>query len=113
MKLQIDADRLRFRLSEDQLDLLRRDGRLVATLVCPTGERANRVIVLEDGLVQAICDGDLMDLRVRLPRLGFEAFAAERPRRDGFSFTTERLAIDVEVDVRDSRRKQVANAPGD
>lgn len=112
MKLQIDNTRLRLRLSEDQLAALASDGRLAADLCCPSGERASRVIVLEDGLAAATCDGDLMDLRVRLPRQAFLAFAAERPRRDGFSFTFAGLEIGIEVDVRDSRRRQAALPSG-
>ena len=50
------------------------------------------------------CEGDLMDLRVALPRDAFLAFAAERPRRDGFAFACGPLQIVVEVDVRDSHR---------
>ena len=112
MKLQIDDTRLRLRLSEEQLATLLATGRLDADLRCPSGERAHRVLVLEDGLGEPACAGDLMDLRIRLPRTAFQAFAAERPRRDGFSFAAGGLEIDVEVDVRDSRRRQVASGAG-
>lgn len=112
MKLQIDNTHLRLRLTEDQLAALATDGRLDAGLRCPSGERANRVIVLEDALAAPTCDGDLMDLRVRLPRQAFLAFVAERPRRDGFSFATDGFEIAVEVDVRDSRRRQAAAQSG-
>jgi hypothetical protein len=114
MKLQIEEDRLRLRLTESQLDTLLREGRWEASLPCPTGERAHRVLVLDSGLAAATFDGDLMDLRIGLPRGEFESFAAERPRRDGFTFTAGVLEITVEVDVRDSRRRQLSgnSAPG-
>ena len=111
MKLQIDETLLRLRLSEDQLATLIGDGRLAAGVRCPSGERASRVIVLEEALATPACVGDLMDLRLRLPRAAFAAFAAERPRRDGYSFSSAGLDISVEVDVRDSRRRQRAANP--
>jgi hypothetical protein len=111
MKLQIEEGRLRLRLTEAQLDTLLRDSRVDASLPCPSGERAHRVLVLDTGLTAATCDGDLMDLRIGLPRAGFEAFASERPRRDGFVFTAGAVEITVEVDVRDSRRRQLTGNP--
>lgn len=110
MKLQIDGPHLRLRLSEGQLETLLQEGRLDADLHCPTGERATRVLVIDEALSVPACDGDLMDLRIRLPRAAFTAFAMERPRRDGFSFASASLDVSVEVDVRDSRRRQAATA---
>lgn len=110
MKLQIDGPHLRLRLSEGQLDTLLQKGRLDADLHCPTGVRATRVLVIEETLSVPACDGDLMDLRIRLPRAAFAAFAVERPRRDGFAFAYKGLDVSVEVDVRDSRRRQAAGA---
>jgi hypothetical protein len=105
MKLQIDGPRLRLRLAEDELARLLRDRHLEAHLPCPNGGQARRAIVLEDGLAEANCDGDLMDLRVRLPLAAFLGFTAERPRRDGFSFAIHALEVSIEVDVRDSRKR--------
>lgn len=104
MKLQIDGPHLRLRLSEEQLAALLGENRLEAGLRCPSGERASRVLVLEEALPLPLCDGDLMDLRIRLPRAAFAAFAAERPRRDGFTFSCDDIEISIEVDVRDSRK---------
>lgn len=108
MKLNIDGDRLRLRLSEDQLDRLQRERQLEAELACANGRLARRTLVLDAGLDLPACEGDLMALRVRLPHAAFLAFVNERPRRDGFSFSADTLEITVEVDVRDSRRKQAA-----
>jgi hypothetical protein len=107
MKLQIDDQRLRLRLSEEQLDELTREGRLEATLLGPGASRSTRTLMLEEDLSTPVCKGDLMQLQIILPQAEFLAFARERPRRDGFVFTSERLDLSVEVDVRDSRRRQV------
>lgn len=104
MKLQIDGPHLRLRLSEEQLAALLGEGRLTSSLRCPSGERATRVLVLDETLTAPACAGDLMDLRVLLPRGAFAAFAAERPRRDGFTFASDGIEISIEVDVRDSRK---------
>jgi hypothetical protein len=115
MKLQIDDQRLRLRLSEEQLDELTRERRLEATLQGPGASRSTRTLMLEEGLMTPVCKGDLMQLQIVLPLTEFLAFARERPRRDGFAFTSDRLELSVEVDVRDSRRRQVLehrSAPG-
>jgi len=108
MKLQIDGTHLRLRLSEAQLATLFDSGHIVAALPCPNGSLARRALQLDDTIEVPACKGDLLDLRIRLPSAAFLAFAAARPRRDGYRFTSNDLDIDIEVDVRDSRRQQAA-----
>lgn len=109
MKLQLDGNNLRVRLSEDQLAVLLRDGRLASSFPCPNGESAGRVLILEADAAAPACEGDLLDLRLRLPRETFLAFVSERPRRDGFSFTAKGVEFRVEIDLRDSRRRLAAS----
>jgi hypothetical protein len=107
MKLQIDGLHLRMRLSEEQLDTLLREGRVAAILICPDGQPAERSLILDSDLAEPACDGNLMHLTMRLPQAQFLVFAAQRHRRDGLSFTTGALRVDVEVDVRDSHRRGI------
>lgn len=112
MKLQLDGQTLRFRLSEAELDGLLREG------VCEDGLRlaeaghAVRVIHLVNDNDPPGLDGDLMHLRAVLPRADFMAFAGERPRRDGFTFTANGVRVTVEVDVRDSHRMMQVKRKG-
>lgn len=105
MRLQIDGSRLRLRLSEEQLALLLEGGRLDAALHCPNGASAGRTLVLDEAGSTPRVEGDLMNLRIRLPRDDFMRFAAERPRRDGFAFACSGIDASIDVDVRDSRRR--------
>lgn len=113
MKLQVDAGRLRLRLSEAELAQLVADGALEQAVDCPDGSTARCRLALQDGLADGRCEGHLMDLRVALPQADFLTFAGARPRRDGFEFACGPLRISVEVDVRDShRRRAPPHAPG-
>jgi hypothetical protein len=109
MKLNLDVDRIRLRICEAELERLMSDAVVEQQWVCPDGTTAHCVLELMADASTARCDGDLMRLRVMLPREAFLTFAAERPRRDGYTFTHDRLRIDVEVDVRDSHRRSMAN----
>lgn len=104
MKLQVAAGQLRLRLSEDELASLGADGSFHHAVPCPDGSTARCRLTLQADAEAGRCEGDLMDLRVVLPRDAFLAFTAERPRRDGFAFACGPLRIVVEVDVRDSHR---------
>ncbi len=106
MKLTVDNDRLRLRMSEVDLEKLLADGRIEQTWNCPNDTTAQCALMLAPEADADDCQGDLMQLRVALTRAAFLAFAAERPRRDGYVFTQNGLRIDVEVDVRDSHRRQ-------
>lgn len=104
MKLQVSPGQLRLRLSEQELASLGADGSLDHAVPWPDGGNARCHLLLQAEADAGQCEGDLMELRVVLPRDAFLAFAAERPRRDGFVFTSGPLRIVVEVDVRDSHR---------
>ena len=110
MKLQVDGAQLRLRLSEAELAMLSRQGSLAHAMPCPDGSTAHCRLVLRAEAESGRCHGHLMDLRVDLPRDAFLAFAAERPRRDGFGFYCGSLMVTVEVDVRDSHRIRRAEA---
>ncbi len=111
MKLQIAAGQLRLRLSEEELALLAADGMFRHAVPCPDSGIALCRLTLEPDADAGRCDGNLMDLQVVLPRDAFLAFAAERPRRDGFAFACGPLRIVVEVDVRDSHRVRRMSSP--
>lgn len=114
MKLQVDSQTLRFRLSEAELAGLLRGGSCEDGLRLGDGRVALRAVHLVDDSVAPDLSGDLMDLRATLPRAGFQAFAVERPRRDGFSFTaTCGVAVSVEIDVRDSHRMTQVKRKGE
>ena len=108
MKLQVAASQLRLRLSEEELALLTADGSFHHAVPCPDGSTAHCRLTLQADADAGQCEGDLMDLRVVLPREEFLAFAAERPRRDGFGFACGPLQVTVQVDVRDSHRMRQA-----
>lgn len=104
MKLQIEGQALRLRLSENELDTLLEFGQLENRITCPNGRVATRQLALIGDTAETNLRGDLMALHIDLPRAAFADFAAERPRRDGFGFNSAGLEISVEVDVRDSRK---------
>lgn len=106
MKLQLDGTRIRLRLSEAELAILVGDGRLEEAWACADGSTARCLLGLDPAATTGSCCGNLMDLRIALPRADFLAFAAERPRRDGFGFGAGQQAVTVEVDVRDSHRRR-------
>ena len=105
MKLNIDIDRLRLRLSETELEQVLAHGRIDQTWNCPDGTTAHCTLTLDTLESSGRCQGDLMRLEVMLQRDAFAAFAAERPRRDGFTFSQGATSISVDIDVRDSRRR--------
>lgn len=111
MKLQVAASQLRLRLSEEELASLGADGSFHHAVPCPDGSNACCRLTLRADADAGDCEGDLMDLRVALPRDAFLAFAAGRPRRDGFALDCGPLRIVVEVDVRDSHRARRMASP--
>lgn len=104
MKLQLDGREIRLRLTEAELARLEADGAVQQAWPCPDGSDARCVLALVADPAAPRCVGPLGDLRVEVPRTTFLAFAAERPRRDGFAFACGSLRVNVEVDVRDSHR---------
>ena len=108
MKLQLDGREIRLRLSEAELARLEADGAVQQAWPCPDGSDARCVLALLADPAEPRCMGQLGDLRVEVPRTAFLAFAAERPRRDGFGFACGPLQVTVQVDVRDSHRMRQA-----
>lgn len=110
MKLQLDGARLRLRIGETELSLLLSEGQLEQHWPCPDGHHARCLLRLDPDATVPACAGNPLDLRILLPRGDFLTFAGERPRRDGYSFSTGTVAVSVEVDVRDSRRVRGAQS---
>jgi hypothetical protein len=104
MKLNIDIDRLRLRLSEAELEQVLAHGRIDQMWNCPDGTTAHCALTLDTLESSNRCLGNLMRLEITLQREAFAAFAAERPRRDGFAFSQGKTSISVDIDVRDSHR---------
>lgn len=111
MKLQLDGREIRLRLSEAELAQLQTDDAVQQSWPCPDGTDARCVLALVADAAESRCMGPLGDLRVEVPRSAFLAFAAERPRRDGFGFACGPLQVTVQVDVRDSHRLRRAASP--
>lgn len=109
MKCRIAAQSLRLRIDEDELERLLRDGTVEDTTSFAPGVQWRRRLLL-DTIDAPTLQHDAAALTVTLPRADFEAFAAERPRRDGIDFAwpvpgEAPLRITVEIDVRDSHRR--------
>lgn len=110
MKLKLEGQNACIRLGEAELDLLLAGEALAACTATPFGSWRWQ-LVLGEGV-------QLLDLvsgvwTLTLPGESFRVFAAERPRRDGFSLAltvadAAPLQLSVEVDVRESRRRQLA-----
>ncbi len=108
MKLQLEGQSARIRLGEAELDRLLADEPLAEHVKTPLGVWEWRT-VLGDG-ASLTCEAPGRWL-LTIPGSGFRAFAAERPRRDGFAMDLAvpdagPLQVRIEVDVRESRRRQ-------
>ena len=107
MKLQVQAQSVRVRLSEDELGALLTEGRCGDLTSLGTLVRWQREVILVPFVVGGLAiEGGTWSLHV--PRAAFEAFAGQRPRRDGFLLPGNYCAglnITIEVDVRDSRKR--------
>ena len=109
MKCRLAAQSLRLRIDEDELERLLREGAIEDTTAFAPGVHWRRRLRL-DAIDAPTLHHDAAALTVTLPRGAFEAFAAERPRRDGIDFVwpvpgEAPLRIGVEIDVRDSHRR--------
>jgi len=116
MKCQLAAQTLRLRIDEAELDRLLQVGVIEDTTTFAPGLLQSRRLRLVDAAAPAL-HVDASVLTVALPRAQFEAFAAERPRRDGLDFDwpvaeTQPLRVVVEIDVRDSHRRARAGRDG-
>lgn len=114
MKLQLDGNNIRLRLQESELAALAAWNELKQAWPSPDGTEVCCRLTLDPESTAAECIGSLMNLRVGLPRNEFLAFAAERPRRDGFSFSCGQIRVTVEIDVRSSHKeRQRVREPSD
>lgn len=111
MKLQIEDQRLRFRISEAELTRL-----LAGTTLCDEtrlgpSERRQRHLHLQPGTDPQL-DWRDGQITLYLPRTAVEDYAAGLPRRDALRFTLdcagEAVTLDFDVDVRDSVRTRLA-----
>jgi hypothetical protein len=107
MKLQIEGQRLRFRISEAELKRLL-DGVTVTdtSRLSPMREMQRRLRLGEGH--EVMLDWSAEAIELRLPRSAVEAYVEGLPRRDALSVSVGEgalaLQLDFEVDVRDSVR---------
>jgi hypothetical protein len=111
MKLQWSPSGLRLRLDEDEFAGLIA-GRGASLQLTALGWQCGLEIGTDWTL--AMCEGRLA---ITLPRSECEALAARLPSRDGLAADVEiagagRVALALEVDVRDSRRRRGRNREG-
>jgi hypothetical protein len=114
MKLQIEGQRLRFRISETELEhLLGGIGVTDTTRLGPTRERQHQ-LRLADGS-DAMLDWGAESMALCLPRAAVAAYVADLPCRQALRFElgdgAHSLHIDFEVDVRDSVRRRIPRKP--
>lgn len=112
MKLQVQGQSVRIRLSEDELAALLSEGQYSDVTSLGSLGGWQRSVMLVPSLAGGLAiEGRTWSLHV--PRAAFEAFAGQRPRRDGFVLPggdCAGLEITIEVDVRDSRRRMPRSA---
>lgn len=111
MKLKLEDQSACIRLGEAELDLLLAGEALCACTATPFGTWRWQLVLGQDQLLDLASGA----WTLTLPGESFRAFAAERPRRDGFALAlavanAAPLQLSVEVDVRESRRRQRADA---
>ena len=110
MKMQIDGQSVRLRINEAEWGHLHATGEVEdSTRFSSTFEQLRRLRLGDLDIPMIESSPGLFS--VVLPRAGFEAFAAERPRRDGFAFEwietgAGALSVSIEIDVRDSHRQR-------
>lgn len=112
MKLQLEGQSARVRLGEAELDRLLAGGRLSDVTSTPLGSWERSLRLGPGAALESTAPGSWA---LVLPEQAFRAFAGERPRRDGFELALPAgdgglFRLSVEVDVRESRRRQVGGA---
>lgn len=110
MKVQLQGQRLRLRIDERQLAVLRA-GQAVENLTQLAPSIACRQVVTLGQEAVACLEVSPVVWSLRLPRTALEAYAARLPCRDGMEFELpvgdgEVLQVSFEVDVRDSVRSR-------
>lgn len=115
VKLQIEGQRLRFRVDEAELAQLLAGESVVDQTQLGEAQILLRRIVLCQ-IAAAQLDWGPQEIRLDIPEDAVRAYAQSLPRRDALSFTLEAGAntpapvIDFEVDVRDSVRHRMPRA---
>jgi len=116
MKIQIEAQQLRFRIDEAELAELLAGRTVDNTSTLPSGQGALLVrhcVNLTNGHAACSCDSGHWQLLV--PRGLVEEHARQLPRREGLRFTfdtgegradTMALHVTLDIDVRDSARRR-------
>lgn len=112
MKLQLEGQSARIRLGEAELDQLLAGEALADRVKTPLGAWQWSLVLGGHAGLTRPAPGEW---QLALPDAAFRAFSAERPRRDGFTLDVSvpdaaPLQVSVEVDVRESRRRQAATA---
>lgn len=112
MKLQVKGQSIRLRLTEADLAELLATGQCSDSTSLGAGHCWSRTLRLVEADTGFTREGE--SWRFAIPRHAFEAFASERPRRDGYlatldGGTSHAIELSVEVDVRDSRKHAQAD----
>lgn len=111
MKLRMETDTLRFRLSPSDLDRLLAGGSLTAATPLPGGAFQYAVELVDDADWQLVGNAHLV--RLKLPRLDVVAHKAELPSKAGLSRTLAlngggTLDVHFEIDAKRPRAKPPA-----
>lgn len=110
MKLQLESQHLRFRISEAELSRLTDGLTLCDETRMGKLDRQQRRLRLHEPAAAEL-DWQSGDLELRLPRAAVLEYVQSLPRRDGLSFAIGQgvhlVTIEFEVDVRDSVRSRL------
>ncbi len=112
MKLQINAQQVRLRIDEQELQQLRASSALVGTTVLPSGASFGWQLQLHPGAeASLVVDGK--GWQIDLPIAAVDAYVERLPCKKGLDFALPTrggtpLELVFEVDVRDSVRRRGA-----
>ncbi|MFZ5606999.1 MAG: hypothetical protein ACOY4A_07215 [Pseudomonadota bacterium] len=111
MKVQMQGQRLRFRIDEAELAALQA-GQTVKNMTCTPGGSQRQSVALSDAAGPVFGPG----MHLALPRDLLESYAQRLPCRDALVIRLpldggDMLQVDFEVDVRDSVRSRGHRAP--
>lgn len=103
MKVQIEGQHLRWRVSAEECAKLLAGARLSDRTLL--GSKAlERTLELHAG--EAVLELESGALHVRLPQSDVAALSERLPSRDGLSYRIEGVALTFDVDLRDSPRRR-------
>ena len=110
MKLQIQAQSLRFRIDEKELAHLLADHSISEVTVLPNGERFVQSVKLITAETASL-ETTHLNWSLMLPKAATEKYVESLPCRDAMSFVLgkldeQTLTVHFEVDVRDSVRQR-------